>query len=106
IWPQISHSSASFLYSSSKTYPLKIIDRIAKAQGETLFSLEIIPPLKGQNLQSIFNGIDPLMDFAPSFIDVTYHREEHVYKPLANGLLKKQVVRKRPGTVGICAAIQ
>ena len=46
------------------------------------------------------------MEFKPPFIDVTYHREEYVYKELSNGLLKKQVVKKRPGTVGICAAIQ
>lgn len=46
------------------------------------------------------------MEFKPPFIDVTYHREEYTYKELPNGLLEKQVVRKRPGTVGICAAIQ
>ena len=46
------------------------------------------------------------MEFNPPFIDVTYHREEYTYKELPNGLLEKQVVRKRPGTVGICAAIQ
>ncbi|NNK69896.1 MAG: methylenetetrahydrofolate reductase [NAD(P)H], partial [Flavobacteriaceae bacterium] len=64
------------------------------------------PPLKGQHIQSIFDNIDPLMEFNPPFIDVTYHREEYVYKELDDGLLKKQVVKKRPGTVGICAAIQ
>jgi methylenetetrahydrofolate reductase (NADPH) len=46
------------------------------------------------------------MEFKPPFIDVTYHREEYDYKELANGLLEKRIVRKRPGTVGICAAIQ
>jgi len=62
--------------------------------------------LKGQNIQSIFDSIDPLMEFKPPFIDVTYHREEYVYKEMENGLLQKKVVKKRPGTVGICAAIQ
>jgi methylenetetrahydrofolate reductase (NADPH) len=85
---------------------MKVTEHIEKAQGKTLFSFEILPPLKGQNVQSIFNNIDPLMEFKPPFIDVTYHREEYVFKELDNGLLKKQVVRKRPGTVGICAAIQ
>jgi methylenetetrahydrofolate reductase (NADPH) len=71
-----------------------------------LFSFEILPPLKGQNIQSIFDGIDPLMEFNPPFIDVTYHREEYEFKELANGLLQKKIVKKRPGTVGICAGIQ
>jgi len=85
---------------------MKVTEHIEKANGETLFSFEILPPLKGQNIQSVFDGIDPLMEFKPPFIDVTYHREEYIYKELDNGLLEKKVVRKRPGTVGICAAIQ
>ncbi|MBW2962666.1 methylenetetrahydrofolate reductase [NAD(P)H] [Mesonia aestuariivivens] len=85
---------------------MKVVDHIKKAAGKTLFSFEILPPLKGQNIQSIFDHIDPLMEFEPPFIDVTYHREEYVYKELPSGLLQKKVVRKRPGTVGICAAIQ
>ena len=85
---------------------MKVTEHIKKANGRTLFSFEILPPLKGQHIQSIFDTIDPLMEFKPPFIDVTYHREEYTYKELENGLLKKQVVKKRPGTVGICAAIQ
>ncbi|MEL6811237.1 MAG: methylenetetrahydrofolate reductase [NAD(P)H] [Bacteroidota bacterium] len=85
---------------------MKVTEHIARANGNTQFSFEILPPLKGQNINSIFDSIDPLMEFNPPFIDVTYHREEYVYKELENGLLQKQVVRKRPGTVGICAAIQ
>ena len=57
------------------------------------------------SIQSIYDGIDPLMEFKPPFINVTYHREEHVYKERNDGLLQKVSVRKRPGTVGICAAI-
>ncbi|WP_417872910.1 methylenetetrahydrofolate reductase [NAD(P)H] [Xanthomarina gelatinilytica] len=85
---------------------MKVTEHIKNANGKTLFSFEILPPLKGQNVQSIFDNIDPLMEFKPPFIDVTYHREEYVYKELDNGLLQKKVVKKRPGTVGICAAIQ
>lgn len=85
---------------------MKVTEHIAAASGKTQFSFEILPPLKGENIQSIFNGIDPLMEFNPPFIDVTYHREEYVYEDIGNGLLQKKVVRKRPGTVGICAAIQ
>lgn len=85
---------------------MKVTEHIENANGKTLFSFEILPPLKGQNIQSIFDSIDPLMEFNPPFIDVTYHREEYTYKELANGLLEKKVVKKRPGTVGICSAIQ
>ncbi len=85
---------------------MKVIDHIKNANGNTQFSFEILPPLKGQHINSIFKNIDPLMEFNPPFIDVTYHREEYIYKDLGNGLLKKQIVKKRPGTVGICAAIQ
>lgn len=85
---------------------MKVTEHIENANGKTLFSFEILPPLKGQNIQSIFDPIDVLREFQPPFIDVTYHREEYIYTEQQNGLLKKQVVKKRPGTVGICAAIQ
>lgn len=85
---------------------MKVTEHIQKAAGKTLFSFEILPPLKGQNIDTIFDNIDPLMEFNPPFIDVTYHREEYEFKELSGGLLEKRVVRKRPGTVGICAAIQ
>ncbi|MBL4861706.1 MAG: methylenetetrahydrofolate reductase [NAD(P)H] [Crocinitomicaceae bacterium] len=83
---------------------MKVTDHL-KAAKETLFSFEILPPLKGKSIQSIFDGIDPLMEFKPKFINVTYHREEYIYKDRDNGLLEKIAIRKRPGTVGICAAI-
>jgi methylenetetrahydrofolate reductase (NADPH) len=85
---------------------MKIIDHLKNANGRTLFTLEILPPLKGENIKNLFDNIDPLMEFKPPFIDVTYHREEYVYKKKENGLLEKSTTRKRPGTVGICAAIQ
>lgn len=82
------------------------VTEIIKKSDKTLFSFEIMPPLKGQSIQSLFQGIEPLMEFKPPFIDVTYHREEYVYKKHPNGLLEKKTVKKRPGTVGICSAIQ
>ncbi|MEQ9262124.1 MAG: methylenetetrahydrofolate reductase [NAD(P)H] [Owenweeksia sp.] len=84
---------------------MKVIDHIHQAK-DTIFSFEILPPLKGQNIGDIYTNIDPLMEFKPPFINVTYHREEVVYKRLDSGLLEQKVVRKRPGTVGICAALQ
>ncbi|HLG03030.1 MAG TPA: methylenetetrahydrofolate reductase [NAD(P)H] [Bacteroidia bacterium] len=83
---------------------MKVIDHLRAAKS-TLFSIEILPPLKGKSIQSIYEGIDPLMEFKPSFVDVTYHREEYVYKKREGGYLEKVSIRKRPGTVGICAAI-
>jgi len=83
---------------------MKVTEHIKTAK-KTLFSFEILPPLKGISIQSIYTSLDPLMEFNPSFVDVTYHREEFVYKKREDGLLERRAVRKRPGTVGICAAI-
>jgi methylenetetrahydrofolate reductase (NADPH) len=83
---------------------MKVTDHIENAK-DTLFSFEILPPLKGKSIHSIYEGIDPLMEFKPKFVNVTYHREEFIYKERENGLLEKIAIRKRPGTVGICAAI-
>jgi len=85
-------------------FSMKVTDHLKTAK-DTLFSFEILPPLKGKGIQSIFDGIDPLMEFKPKFVNVTYHREEFLYKERENGLLEKIAIRKRPGTVGICAAI-
>jgi len=84
---------------------MKITDHIANANGKTLFSFELLPPIKGQGIQGIFDAIDPLMEFNPPFIDVTTSREDSYYKERSNGLLEKITYRKRPGTVAVCAAI-
>jgi methylenetetrahydrofolate reductase (NADPH) len=84
---------------------MKITEHITNAKGKTLFSFELLPPIKGQGIQGIYNAIDPLMEFKPPFIDVTSSREEPVYKEQANGFLEKVSYRKRPGTVALCAAI-
>ena len=84
---------------------MKVIEHIRAAKS-TLFSIEILPPLKGKSIKSIYDGIDPLMEFKPSFVDVTYHREEYVYKKHPDGSLERKSVKKRPGTVGISAALK
>jgi methylenetetrahydrofolate reductase (NADPH) len=84
---------------------MKVIDLINKSD-KTLFSFELLPPLRGHNINSIYRTIDPLLEYKPSFINVTYHQEEVVYKKHENGLLEKKTVRKRPGTVAISAAIK
>ncbi len=83
---------------------MKVTEHLDQRKG-TLFSFEILPPLKGKGIEAIFEGIDPLMEFEPPFINVTYHREEYIYKKERHDLLRKISIRKRPGTVGICAAI-
>ena len=84
---------------------MKVTEHIKKAKGETLFSFEIIPPVKGRSIQELYNSIDPLMEFNPPFIDVTTSREEYVYLD-REGLLDKKLTRMRPGTLGICASIK
>ena len=84
---------------------MKVSDHF-KAADKTVFTFEILPPLKGENIQNLFDHLDPLMEFKPPFIDVTYHREEYIFKKRENGLLEQRTIRKRPGTVGICAAIK
>ncbi|GGD45512.1 methylenetetrahydrofolate reductase [NAD(P)H] [Muriicola marianensis] len=84
---------------------MKVTEHIAQAKGETLFSFEIIPPIKGRSIQELYDNIDPLMEFNPPFVDVTTSREEYVYID-RDGLLDKKLTRMRPGTVGICASIK
>lgn len=83
---------------------MKVVDHI-KTSKSTLFSFEILPPHAGESIQTLFGNIDPLMEFKPKFIDVTYHREEFILKKRAGGLLEQKSIRKRPGTVAICAAL-
>jgi methylenetetrahydrofolate reductase (NADPH) len=83
---------------------MKITEHIAKAT-DTLVSFEVLPPLKGKSINSIYDHLDPLMEFKPSWINVTYHRSESMFKKKMDGTFEKVEVRKRPGTVGICAAI-
>ena len=85
---------------------MKVTDHIINANGKTLFSFEIVPPVKGKNIQILYDNIEPLMEFKPQFIDVTTSREEYVYIEKKGGLLERIVTRRRPGTVGICASIK
>lgn len=82
------------------------IAKLLKETDKTLFSFELLPPLKGGNIETIYATVDPIMQFNPININVTYHREEIIYKKHPNGLLEPRKVRKRPGTVAISAAIK
>ena len=83
---------------------MKVTDHIAQAK-ETLMSFEVLPPLKGKGIEALYTHLNPLMEFKPAFINVTYHRSEHVFKKRVDGTFEKVIVRKRPGTESICAAI-
>jgi methylenetetrahydrofolate reductase (NADPH) len=83
---------------------MKVTDHIAQAK-ETLMSFEVLPPLKGKGIEALYTHLNPLMEFKPAFINVTYHRSEHVFKKRVDGSFEKVIVRKRPGTESICAAI-
>jgi len=83
---------------------MKVTEHIARATG-TLISFEILPPVKGKSIDNIFSNLDPLMEFKPAFINVTYHRAEQIFKKRADGSFDRIEIRKRPGTVGICAAL-
>ena len=82
------------------------IPETLKQDNKTLFSFELLPPLKGNSIKEIYDTIDPLMEFNPPYMNITYHREEVVYKKHEGGLLEQKTVRKRPGTVAIAAAIK
>lgn len=88
-----------------KYFLLKVTEHIKKSK-QTLISFEILPPLKGKDMNSIYKVLDPLMEFKPPFINVTYHRYDYVFKEIEPDIFQKVYLTKRPGTVGICAAIQ
>lgn len=86
---------------------MKVIDIInsAVAKGETRFAFELLPPLKGETISSIYDTIDLLTEFKPAYINVTYHREDLNFIKHDDGRIERRIVRRRPGTVGISAAI-
>ncbi|RLD63405.1 MAG: methylenetetrahydrofolate reductase [NAD(P)H] [Bacteroidetes bacterium] len=84
---------------------MRVVDQINKSE-KTLFSIEIVPPLKGHDINRIYNIVDPLIEYNPSFINVTYHKDEVLYKNLSDGSIEKRTIRKRPGTVALSAALK
>ncbi len=86
---------------------MKVIDIINKTleEGKKRFSFELLPPVKGEGPRKVFGAIERLMPHNPAFINVTWHREEMLYHERPDGLIERHVARRRPGTVGISAAI-
>ena len=85
---------------------MNIADFLHQQGDKRGFSFEVLPPLKGNGTAALFRTIDALSEFGPRFINITTHHSEYVYKELENGLLTRQRVRRRPGTVAIAGAIQ
>ncbi len=83
----------------------KVIDLIGKSK-ETAFSFEILPPLKGNNIQSVYKVIDKLREFDPKYINITSHHNESVKKQAPDGTIRTVYIRKRPGSIAIASAIQ
>ena len=84
---------------------MKVIDLINQSQ-QTAFSFEILPPLKGNSIQKVYNVIDKLKEFDPKYINITSHHSEFIYKTMPDGSFQKVNIRKRPGSVAIASAIQ
>lgn len=83
---------------------MKVIDHINQAK-KTLFSFELLPPLKGKDINTIYNVVESLLEFDPKYINITTHRDEVVFRDFGDGIIKKRIVRKRPATGAIAAAL-
>ena len=83
----------------------RVIDLINKSRG-TAFSFEILPPLKGNSIQSVYRVIDKLRDFDPKYINITSHHSEAIEVRGTDGMVRTVNLRKRPGSVAIASAIQ
>jgi methylenetetrahydrofolate reductase (NADPH) len=84
---------------------MKVIDILNQSE-KTLFSFELLPPLKGSKGDKLFDTIEQLLEFDPKYINLTTHRDEYEFRTREDGLIEKRIVRKRPGTVAIAASIQ
>jgi len=85
---------------------MSVIEKIQSAGGKTAFSFELLPPLKGNGIETVYRTIDTLREFDPKYINITTHRSELVFREKSVGLFERVAERHRPGTVAIAAAIQ
>jgi methylenetetrahydrofolate reductase (NADPH) len=84
---------------------MAVIETINNAKGP-LFTFELLPPLKGHSIERTYSAIDRLIEYAPAYINFTSHRNETVYRERPDGLLEKRLVRLRPGTIALAAAVK
>ncbi len=85
---------------------MSVKEILENSQNKTCFSIELLPPLKGNSIAKVYNVIEKLKEFDPKFINITSHHSESIFVEQPDGTHRKVTVRKRPGTVAIAAAIQ
>ena len=85
---------------------MRVIEHLKNNGNKTAFSFEILPPLKGNSIEKVYNIIDKLREFDPKYINITSHRSEMIFKEMPDGSFRPQKMRKRPGSVAIASAIQ
>jgi len=84
---------------------MSVTEKLKNSQ-KPLLSFELLPPLRGKNISTIYNAVEKLIEFEPSYINFTAHQDEIVYKERPDGLLEKHSVKKRPGTIALSAAVK
>jgi methylenetetrahydrofolate reductase (NADPH) len=84
---------------------MSVIEKIKNTKGP-LFTFELLPPLKGHSIERIYTAIERLLEFSPAYINFTSHRNETTYYERPDGLLEKRIVRIRPGTIALAAAVK
>ena len=83
---------------------MNIIDILGDASRQKGFSIEVLPPLKGNGTETLFRNLDKVMDFGPNYINITTHHSEYVYRETADGQYERLRIRRRPGTIAVAAA--
>ena len=84
---------------------MKVIDIINRSESP-LFSIELLPPVKGNSIERVYSIVDKLREFEPRFINITSHHSECIFRPMPDGTHRKMTIRRRPGTVAVAAALK
>lgn len=85
---------------------MNVIDILNDNSRPNGFSIEVLPPLKGNGTGALFRNLDKMCEMKPLYVNITTHHSEYVYRELENGNYERQRIRRRPGTIAIAAAIQ
>ena len=85
---------------------MNVIDILNDNSRPNGFSIEVLPPLKGNGTGALFRNLDKMCEMKPLYVNITTHHSEYVYRELEGGHYERQRIRRRPGTIAIAAAIQ